>query len=357
VDSLRDELGLGDAGLPRKTEPSYARVVAEMMRVADRLRGGNGRFDCLLVVGDTEHNDGTAFSNLCEALDVPGGAFICDEGNDPPKLETLQSGSRTLYRSNRWRLLDDFDRRLRADGLEAGTTTAVVVDIDKTALGARGRNHGAIDGARFDAVKRTASDMLGSEVDLPMALTAYDHINQPPYHPFTTDNQDFVAYLCLIVGSGWIGLDDLSDGILQRRWTTFADLLACVSNQAGGLSAGLSTIHGQVTTAVKAGDPTPFKKFRAAEYLETVSRMDAAGVANDLDTVLAGRITITREVLLWAHEWRNRGALLFGLSDKPDEASMPSPELAAKGYKPLHRTEALVVGEDDQDTCGVSFSF
>jgi len=354
VDSLRAELSLGGSGLPRKTEPSYARVVAEMMRRADRLRGGGGRFEALLLVGDTEHNDGTAFANLCDALDVPGGAFICDERSDPPDLDARRSGSRTLYRANRWRLLDEFDRRLRAGGLEAGTTTAVVVDIDKTAIGARGRNHGAIDGARFDAVKRTAADMLGSEVDLPLAIDAYDHLNQPRYHPFTTDNQDYVAYLCLVVGSGWIGLDDLSAGVLQGRWVTFGDLLGSVSSGARGLPAGLRTIHDQVTKAVGAGDPTPFKKFRATEYLETVSRMDATADANDLAAVLSGRITVTREVLRWAHEWRSRGALLFGLSDKPDEASMPSAELAEQGYKPLHRTEALVLGEDDYDAYGVS---
>ena len=43
--------------------------------------------------------------------------------------------------------------------------------------------------------------------------------------------------------------------------------------------------------------------------------------------------------------WRDRGALLFGLSDKPDEASFPTPDLEAEGYLPLHKTRALVVGE------------
>jgi hypothetical protein len=40
---------------------------------------------------------------------------------------------------------------------------------------------------------------------------------------------------------------------------------------------------------------------------------------------------------------RQRGALLFGLSDKPDEASLPRPELAQKGYLPLHRVTMKVI--------------
>ena len=61
--------------------------------------------------------------------------------------------------------------------------------------------------------------------------------------------------------------------------------------------------------------------------------------------LLATRITLTAEVWRRVKLWRDRGALLFGLSDKPDEASFPSPDLEAEGYQPLHKTRALVVGE------------
>jgi hypothetical protein len=36
--------------------------------------------------------------------------------------------------------------------------------------------------------------------------------------------------------------------------------------------------------------------------------------------------------------------LLFCLSDKPDEASIPTPELALQGYAPIHRTPTHGVG-------------
>jgi hypothetical protein len=48
-----------------------------------------------------------------------------------------------------------------------------------------------------------------------------------------------------------------------------------------------------------------------------------------------------------AGEWRRRGALLFGLSDKPDEASIPTPELASQGYRAIHRTATHVIGQTD----------
>lgn len=348
VDSVRSELGLGAAALPRKTEPEYARVVAEMLLAADHLRGSDGRIDALVMIGDTEHNDGTAFHNLCHALDVPGAAFICDERDGPPTLEPRRPGAGTLYRATRWRLLEQLDRELRANGLGVTDATAVVVDIDKTALGARGRNHAAIDAARFDAVTGTAAGLLGSEVDLEAATEAYQHLNQPRFHRFTTDNQDYLAYLCLLAGAEWIRLHDLSDGVSSGRWSTFSDLLSEVSATEPELPAGLAATHRQVTAAVAAGDPTPFKRFRRAEYLETVARMDPQTAAHDLAHVLTDRITLTHEVLRWALEWRRRGALLFGLSDKPDEASLPTAELTRQGYRPLHRTPALVVGDDGE---------
>jgi hypothetical protein len=41
---------------------------------------------------------------------------------------------------------------------------------------------------------------------------------------------------------------------------------------------------------------------------------------------------------------RARGVLVFGISDKPDEASIPRPEQAGEGAKLLHHIETVVVG-------------
>jgi hypothetical protein len=60
--------------------------------------------------------------------------------------------------------------------------------------------------------------------------------------------------------------------------------------------------------------------------------------------LLEQEIVITQEVRHWVLRWRERGALLFGLSDKPDEASVPCDDLAARGYRAIHRTETHAVG-------------
>jgi hypothetical protein len=39
-----------------------------------------------------------------------------------------------------------------------------------------------------------------------------------------------------------------------------------------------------------------------------------------------------------------RGVLLFGISDKPDEASVPTIDQAAEGYRPIHRAVMKMYG-------------
>jgi len=71
------------------------------------------------------------------------------------------------------------------------------------------------------------------------------------------------------------------------------------------------------------------------------------GLAADAEVsdLLTHEITLTEEVREIAHLWRSRGALLFGLSDKPDEASLPDEALQKQGYQPIHRTPTHAVGE------------
>lgn len=57
-------------------------------------------------------------------------------------------------------------------------------------------------------------------------------------------------------------------------------------------------------------------------------------------------MVITHEVFDAAMGLRERGALVFGVSDKLDEASVPSQQQASDGMKPLHRLRTLVVGAE-----------
>jgi hypothetical protein len=61
--------------------------------------------------------------------------------------------------------------------------------------------------------------------------------------------------------------------------------------------------------------------------------------------LLNQEILITEEVRQAALAWQRQGALLFGLSDKPDEAALPAAEQAALGYLPLHLAWTHAAGE------------
>jgi hypothetical protein len=344
--ALRDRLGLEPAQLPRKSEPEYGRVVAEMLREGARVLAGFAAIDALVVIGDTELNDGGAFVNTSSALGCPGAAFICAETLDDERLDSEDLGAgRRLWRANRWNLVDTFMNELDRRGMTVGPGTAVLVDIDKTALGARGRNHLPIDSARVEAVLRTARGRRGRELDETGLLRAYERFNRPRFHPFTSDNQDYLAYIALLVETGWIDTQTLEDRVGVGEISTFDGLLDSVSADRDRLPDGFRRIHDDVVRAAAAGDPTPFKTFRVAEYLQTVHRMRPSERPGDIGELLADRLTVTAEVWRAVRSWSAGGAFVLGLSDKPDEASTPCSDLAAAGYRPLHRTEALIVGE------------
>ena len=150
LDALRGPLGLPAVGTPRKIEPDYARVIVAMLEAARRLDGIAAPIERLVYLGDTHMLDGTAFTNICQAGGWPGLAFIASEAlKEPPSL--LEQGAFVL--SNRWAALPDFERLCREHGLPIDERTAVVIDLDKTAVGARGRNAQVIDNARVQAVE------------------------------------------------------------------------------------------------------------------------------------------------------------------------------------------------------------
>ncbi len=342
---LRSQVKLPVGVTPRKSQPEYARVIVQLLRRARALDAPAVAIERLVYVGDTRLNDGAAFVNICRAGDWPGLAFIGADRDEPARVETIAEGDTVLYQANRWAAVSDFDHFCHEREFPVDERTAVVVDLDKTALGARGRNDHVIDRARIEAVRRTVSGLLGDNFDQESFQAAYDKLNQPEFHPFTTDNQDYLAYVCLVLGSGLHALEPLVAEVRDGRLATFGQFIAQVDGRAADLSADLRRIHDSVHTLVQQGDPTPFKAFRYNEFRATVERMgwldDDAPVAE----LLEQEIVVTQEVREAALAWREQGALLFGLSDKPDEASIPTDDLAVQGYRPIHRVETHIVGE------------
>jgi hypothetical protein len=342
VDILRSQLGLQAGTLPRKAEPLYGTVVAEMLRHARRVEISGGTIERLVYVGDTRMNDGTAFRNLCAAGNWPGWGFIGTDDLTSPAQTQVEA---PLYLANRWSALPNFLRFLLSEEVCLDEGTAVVIDVDKTAIGARGRNDKVIDQARVEGVKRTVAELLGPRFDETAFRAAYDELNGPAYHSFTADNQDYLAYICLLLGAGLWELEALIKEVKNGSMTGFEDFIARVQGRRSELApTGLTSIHDSVWERVLAGDPTPFKAFRYNEYLTTVARFaDLPGATPE--ELLAQRIVITEEVRELAALLKGRGCLIFGVSDKPDEASVPSLEQEREGEKPLHRLETMAVKE------------
>jgi len=346
LDYLYPRVGLPPGVIPRKTEAAYAQVVVHMLAAAREQDAPEVPIRRLIFVGDTRLLDGTAFVNLCAAGGWPGIAFIGSENKSDPAVEVVPtSQGQSLYLSNRWAALLTFDRYCQSQGLPVDEHTAVIVDLDKTALGARGRNGSLVDQARLQAVQVTLANLLGAAFDMGAFRAAYEPLNQPEFHPFTGDNQDYLAYICLILGAGLYGRDALMADVRSGQLTSFNQFIASVEERKTDLPRDLSEIHAEIFANVQQGDPTPFKAFRRNEYLTTIRRFGCADDSAPVEKLLEDEIVITQEVLAIARAWRERGALLFGLSDKPDEAALPTPELAAQGYPSLHCARTHAIGE------------
>ncbi len=331
------EMGLAGPQVPRKAELGYAQVIVHLLR-----RAQEAPLDRLLYIGDTRLLDGTAYRNILQVSGWPGLAFIASERlAEPPRLE--RDGN--VYLSNRWALLGEFLSRAEVEGLPVGPGMAVVLDLDKTTFGARGRNDGAVDRARVDGVRQAVAELLGPGFDEARFAEAYNELNTPPYHGFTADNQDYLAYICLAIGAGMISFRELLAEVKSGALRDFPGFLARVAPRAEQAEPRLRALHHDIAARVAAGDPTPFKDFRRREYLCTVARLGSLPVEAPLDVRLREEILITQEVRQAALTARQRGALLFGLSDKPDEASLPTPEQAREGMQPLHRVPTHAYGE------------
>jgi len=332
------EVGLDSLRVPRKTEPAYAAASIRYLQAAQQRRG-LPPLERLLFVGDTPMNDGSVARNLGQYLPMRG--FI---GADKLAVEPQVKIEDRLMLANRWQSLADFLTWVQAEGFVFDERTALVLDLDKTALGARGRNDKTIDQARVAAVKCTVEELLGGGFDETAFRAVYDELNQLDYHQFTADNQDYLAYISLMAVGGiyptqklWA---DLGDGSL----TGFHQFVTLCDARQSQMSAGLLTAHREVTANMAKKDPTPFKSFRYREYYATAGMMNVLPNNAPESEVLAAEIVITGEVADLTERLAAQGVLTFGFSDKPDEAAIPAEQAAAGGAQPLHRIQMKVVG-------------
>lgn len=335
------EMGLAGPTVLRKRDPAYPGAAAWILRRFHSLSAPGAAPAELLIIGDTLGSDGGAFRSLAGATGWQGSAFIGSEdlGRAP------QAGWQgDLYVANRWQALADWLALLPARGLNLDERTIVVVDIDKTALGARGRNDRPIDRTRLDGMHQTVLSALGPDANWHAFAAIYEELNRPDYKELTADNQDYLAYICIMAGAGVMPPDRLRDAYQSGEIPNFDAFIGRVQTGAAALPPALAGIHCTVYAAHQANDPTPFKDFRRREYQAAIAMMGSLADDAPLAERLQQEICLTQEVwdaCLWL---RDRGAVITSLSDKPDEACGPTPELAARGYRPIHHTPTHLAG-------------
>lgn len=342
------EMGMAGPNPPRKLDMAYAQALAWLLAQAQTIAGARRpALSEVFYLGDTLLSDGGAFQNLRSLTGWPGWCFIGSE-----KDQELQiTGKDGLYQANRWIALADFLRQAQAEGAAIDQRTVAIVDIDKTAIGARGRNDKSIDRARLAAIEATLSEAVGEAFKRDEFLQVYAVLNTPKYHSFTADNQDNVAYICLMLSAGVVDLDAVLAQVHAQELTDSRQFMAHIDDLRGELTPKVRALHDDIYARTLAGDATPFKAFRRREYQETVDRMGHLPPDTHLGQRLIEEICITREVLEASLWLRERGCLMVALSDKPDEATTPPPLLAAQGYLPLHRTPTHVVGQSIELAC------
>jgi len=343
-------MGLAGDHIPRKLERDYAKAAIWLAEQAQALRKVAMPLQEVLFVGDTLLNDGTAYRNMRALSGWRGACFIGSEKMlQEPSVEIDEPDN--VYLANRWSALGSWAEWALEIGLHVDARTLVIVDIDKTALGAKGRNDHVIDKARLEGIYRTMDAVLGSDFDRNAFEQQYAELNRAKYHFITEDNQDYLAYICLVLNTGLIAFDEVLQEVEKKSLDNFEQFQRWVdSRMMANVSLGeaFRQVHEAVIASVRVGDPTPFKQFRREEFISTVGHMGNLPDHSSVADLLKHEITLTQEVCELSEWLRTRNCLQLCLSDKPDEASKPNTHTSA-GLAPLHKAETHRVGVSIRD--------
>lgn len=346
-------MGLSSDAIPRKSEPEYAKAALWFAEEAQRLRRASATLHEVLFIGDTLLNDGQAYRNLVKLSGWQGACFIgADRPEHAPAVE-IQEKDR-LYNANRWSALGDWIEWVAGQGFTLDQRTLLIVDIDKTILGAKGRNDFVIDKARLEGIYHTMDAVLGEDFDRAAFEQQYTFLNRARYHNLTADNQDYLAYICMVLNTGLIRFEELLSEIDSGSLSDFEQFIRWVDSRLmsrTGVTEAFRQVHEAVGASLRAGDPTPFKQFRREEFVSTVSHMGNMTEDATLDTILREEIVLTEEICELSEHLKARGCLLLCLSDKPFEASCPTRQLAAN-FLPVHRMTTHRIGISIADQLG-----
>ena len=340
------DMELRSEQIPRKQDRDYAKAAVWFVNRIQQVRGVRTPIGELLFLGDTLFNDGQAFANMIDESGWRGGCFIGAERLDQAPDTRIEQ--ETIHIANRWSSVVDWVAALKAQGFQLDANTAVIIDIDKTAIGAKGRNDKVIDRARLAGIYRTMNAVLGDDFDQALYEQHYTELNRARYHLLTADNQDYLAYICMVLNTRLISLDEVVREVDSKSLDNFEQFIRWVdSRMMINPSAGevLREVHEAVNGSVRIGDPTPFKRFRRQEFVSTMEHMGNMPDGASVQELLENEITITEEVYQLAQWLKARKCEILCLSDKPDEASRPHPRVSPD-LAPLHRAQTHRVGVD-----------
>ncbi len=306
--------------LPRKKDALYAEALGYIFK---SIRD----FKKVFYIGDTLLSDGAVIKNFAKSgLFYSFGIITREEGEEQIELRE------NFVFNTRWADLRKAIELAESKSFAIDSSTVFVIDIDKTAIGARGRNDSAIDKARTDAIFQLAGEIF-ERFDKDGFFSVYDKLNKKDYFYITSDNQDFVSILSMLIYGGAINFEELKamSGIEEA-------LCFAISRAKGALRKVAETVYKNVLS----GNPTTFPSFRKAEFRKTIERMNFLPQNAPVSALLEEEILITGEVFSAAVYAKERGALVFGVSDKPALSTMPS---GSVNLPPIFEKEMKVFGK------------
>ncbi len=293
--------------LPRKKDPEYAKVLSFLFKKI-------GDFEKVIYFGDTYLNDGSVIKNLTELNEYKVFGVITEEGEqDYIKFK----GNMIL--NTKWRNLLPILEILEKRDFLLDEKTIVVIDIDKTFIGARGRNNKAIDKARTDAITSIIKDALG-EIEEDRFDYIYSRLNRRSLHSFTGDNQDIVAIMSILFYGDYYALGRFIREFYAGNWREPLEFFNTITIPPNDKAYKLLE---EVKENLLKKNPTAFPTFREKEFNCTLKRMDFLPDVSDVRKLLNEEILITKEVYDVGLIAKKKGAIVFGLSDKPELSSIP----------------------------------
>ena len=125
---------------------------------------------------------------------LEGACFIGAERPErkrPPASK--KATSRSPIAGECWRIGSSRSRNFKLDA-----ETMVIIDIDKTALGAKGRNDKGHRPAPAGQDLPDHGRRAGVRLRPGGLREHYNELNRARYHQLTADNQDYLAYVCMV---------------------------------------------------------------------------------------------------------------------------------------------------------------